>query len=80
VNTYDRTGHQVLAALNHATYTFNTFDAADWRAMAEECQRRADRLTCVDCGRDMSIVKIGQTPDPTRKHRLKGDRWSCGKP
>lgn len=72
-----RRSSQVLAALNHAAYTFRLFTAADWRDMAEECRRQADKRTCIDCGRDVSISTVRSQPPSTREHRLHGDRWSC---
>lgn len=69
-----------MAALNHAAYTFRTFDAADWRAMAEECTKRAEENTCIDCGGDMSVTAAMRKTYPTGEpeHRLTvGNRWSC---
>lgn len=54
---------KVTAALNHAAATFQTFRAADWLAMSEECRRQAEQVTCVDCGADMGIPMI--PPDPS---------------
>lgn len=70
----------VTAALNHAAYTFRAFDAADWRAMAEECLRRADAATCVDCGEDVGFVAAMRRSYPTGRpeHRRINDRYSCG--
>lgn len=72
----DRRPLSVSGAINHASRTFRSFTAADWRAMAQECMRQADRTTCVDCGGDVGIN--GPPPKPgAREHRLRGDRWSC---
>lgn len=70
----------VLAALNHAARTFSSFDATDWRAMAEHCAAEADRHTCVDCGQDQSLTASLGRAYPTGKpeHRLVGKRWACG--
>lgn len=70
----------VTAALNHAAYTFRSFDAADWRAMAEECVRRSDAVTCVDCGEDVGFVAAMHRSYPTGRpeHRRLNDRYSCG--
>lgn len=54
---------KVSAALNHAAYTFQSFRAADWLAMAEECRLQAEQATCIDCGADMGIPMI--EPDPS---------------
>lgn len=67
---------KVIAALNHAARTFQSFSAADWRDMAAECTRQADKHTCVDCGVDQSINAPAQPPSDKR-HTLRGDRWSC---
>lgn len=76
---FDLHAMHVRDALSHAARTFQSFNAADWRAMAEECRRRAEQLTCVDCGRDMTIGAA--PPDPTREHLIRKDgRWTCGKP
>ena len=71
---------RVRAALNHAAYTFRQFDASDWRAMAEECARRAEKDICVDCGEDIGHVAAMRRTYPTGKpeHRLVKERWSCG--
>ena len=63
--------------MNHAAYTFRSFSAADWRAMAEECRLQAEDRTCVDCGEDMSLNAERDKQPPEREHRLRGDRWSC---
>jgi len=68
-----RRSSQVLAALNHAAYTFRSFTAADWLDMAAECQRQAAARTCVDCGRDV----MTDTQPGAREHRRREDRWSC---
>jgi hypothetical protein len=73
---------QVLAALNHAAYTFRSFTAADWRDMAEECQRQVDERTCVDCGNDVMTSPYAESSskkssEVKREHRLRGNRWSC---
>jgi hypothetical protein len=80
---YNRTPSQVLAALNHAARTFSSFDAADWRAMGEECAKRADELTCMDCGLDVGLIASQRRYEekiaaPKAEHRLIGKRWSCG--
>lgn len=36
---------QVVTALSVAARTFRSFTAADWRDMAQECMRQADRLS-----------------------------------
>jgi len=74
-----RRSSQVLAAFNHAAYTFRSFSAADWRAMAQECLRQAEDRTCVDCGGDMSLSlhAVGSQSPEKREHRRRGDRWSC---
>ena len=73
-----RRSSQVLAALNHAAYTFRSFTATDWRDMAKECQRQADERTCVDCGSDvLTSLYAEKAPKKTREHRLRNDRWSC---
>lgn len=71
---------KVSTTLNHAAYTFRTFEAADWRATAQECMRRADAITCVDCGEDVGFVAAMRRTYPTGrlKHRRINDRYSCG--
>lgn len=67
---------QVLAVLNHAAYTFRSYSAQDYRDLAEECQKRADDMTCVDCGANVPQ----DIPMPHGlEHRLDSNgRWSCG--
>jgi len=78
VNADVRRSSQVLAALNHAAYTFRSFTAADWQDMAKECQRQADERTCVDCGKDVLTARHAvKTQLETREHRRRDDRWSC---
>lgn len=71
---------KVQAALSHAAYTFQSFDALDWRAMAEECARRAEEGTCPDCGEDISLIASLRRSYPTGKpeHHRVGSRWRCG--
>ena len=70
----------VLAALNHAARTFSSFDAEDWRAMAEHCRKEAERYTCIDCGEDWSLTASMRRTYPTGKpeHSLVKGRYSCG--
>lgn len=63
---------QVVAALNHAARTFQSFTATDWRDMAQECMRQAESRTCVDCGGDVS-----PSIEASSKHWRCGDRWVC---
>lgn len=72
--TFDAVADRVRSALNHAAYTFRSFDAATWRAMAVECLRRADQATCVDCGCDCSLGKLASS---TARHYFHEGRWGC---
>lgn len=53
----------VSAVLSHASYTLRSFKAADWSDLAEECRRRAESHTCVDCGQDLSPAAALALPD-----------------
>jgi hypothetical protein len=69
--------HRLSAALRVAS---QSFDASDWRAMAEECARRAEEYTCPDCDEDLSLAASLRRSYPTGKpeHRRVGTRWACG--
>jgi hypothetical protein len=64
---------KVVEVLNQGTLIFQAFRAEDWRNLAQECMRQADRLTCIDCGCDLSLPDAGLQPDPKCAHwRHKG--------